>query len=100
MNFLWHKIEEKFEKIAIAFKFFSGKTTPNKISFNDFVIGLENLRVKMETKDIMDAFAYLDRNGDGYIDYCEFCLMTEEKRRGIDPFDKSAATKTQKYFES
>lgn len=32
-------------------------------------------------------FNYLDHDGDGHINYKEFCGFTEEKRRGIDPFD-------------
>lgn len=56
------------------------------------------MRVKLATKEIMLVFEYLDKNRDGYIDYHEFCNLTEEKRRGIDPFEQSSAKKTLEHF--
>ena len=50
-NLLSTKIHEKFDKVNIAYKFFAGLST-SKISFNDFVIGIENLRLKLTTKEI------------------------------------------------
>jgi len=46
----------------------------------------------------MEVFDHLDKNKDGYLDYAEFCQLSEEKRRGIDPFDFSGAKQTQPYF--
>ncbi len=80
------KISEKFEKLNQAYKFFAGITT-SKISFNDFVIGLENLRMKLATRDITAMFEALDSDRDGYISYVEFCNLSEERRRGIDPYE-------------
>lgn len=48
---LWGKIQEKFDKINHAYKFFASPSN-NKISFNDFVIAIENLRMKLTTKEI------------------------------------------------
>lgn len=53
------KISEKFEKLNQAYKFFAGLST-SKISFNDFVIGLDNLRMKLATRDITAMFEALD----------------------------------------
>lgn len=40
----------------------------------------------MSEADAMKCFAYLDLNGDGYLDYNDFCELVEEKRRKIDPY--------------
>lgn len=58
-----------------------------KITLNEFIISLENLRIKLSTKEVNDIFEYLDRDKDGCIDYKEFCNIAEEKWKGIDPFD-------------
>ncbi|CDW88969.1 ef hand family protein [Stylonychia lemnae] len=94
---IWVKIQEKYDKINHAYKFFAGLST-NKISFNDFVIGLENLRLKLTTKEINDVFNSLDQDKDGYISYLEFCNMAEERRRGIDPFHNDHQQKAQEFF--
>ena len=72
----------------------------NKISFNDFVIGIDSIGLKLATKEISDMFEYLDVNKDGYIDYQEFCNLVEERRRGIDPFDDLSGKHAQTYFKS
>jgi Ca2+-binding EF-hand superfamily protein len=84
--------------MADAYKFFAGLST-NKISFNDFVIGVENMRMKLSTKDISEMFNYLDTNKDGYINYLEFCNLSEEKRRGIDPFENDHKTYSQEFLK-
>jgi Ca2+-binding EF-hand superfamily protein len=40
----------------------------------------------MSEADAMKCFHYLDKPGDGYVDYNKFCELVEEKRRKIDPF--------------
>lgn len=32
----------------------------------------------------------MDKNGDGVIDYGEFCNLTEEKRKNLDPFENNS----------
>lgn len=58
-----------------------------KITLNEFRISLENLRMKLTTKEVQDLFEFLDQDRDGLIDYKEFCNIAEEKWKGIDPFD-------------
>ena len=87
LDMLVRKIEEKYYRVAEAFKFFASPSQSNKVTFNDFVIGLENLRLKLETKDIMKMFEYLDKDRDGHISYQEFCGLAEERRMGLDPFE-------------
>ena len=31
----------------------------------------------------------MDKNGDGVIDYGEFCNLTEDKRKNLDPFENN-----------
>ena len=59
----------------------------NKVSKNDFIYAIENLKIKMAAADVTQVFDYLDVNKDGYITYNEFCALCEEKRRDIDPFE-------------
>jgi Ca2+-binding EF-hand superfamily protein len=80
MEFIWMKIEEKFTRIADAFRFFDqeNNSTVNKNEFRD---GLERLKVKIPVKDIQRVFNYLDKNKIGYFTYQEFTGLAEEKRR-------------------
>ena len=94
------KVHEKFEKVNLAYRFFAGLTFPQKISFNDFVIGLENLRLKLSTKEVIAMFEALDQDKDGYISYNEFCELSEERRRGIDPFDSPHKKVSLQFYEN
>ena len=50
--------------------------------------------MKLSTKEINAMFEALDKDKDGYISYLEFCNLSEERRRGIDPFETSNKTVT------
>jgi len=50
------------------------------------------MRVKLQKQDIDLVFDHL-ASEQGVIYYNEFCKLTEEKRRNIDPYDHSP-TKT------
>ena len=54
----------------------------------------------MGTRDILAVFKYLDEGGDDYLDYNEFCLLYEEKRKGLDPFDKMYSKRAQEFYRS
>ncbi|CDW83424.1 ef hand family protein [Stylonychia lemnae] len=69
-----------------------------KVSFNEFMFGCENLGMKFTQKDLHQIFVYLDKNQDSMIDYNEFCNLTEEKRKNIDPFQN--AEQRQKAIDS
>ena len=58
------------------------------IDFIEFFSGLDKLRIKISETDAMRCFEYLNSKKDGLIDYNQFCQLTEERRRGIDPFSK------------
>lgn len=46
---------------------------------------MENLKVKLSSKDQLLIFNYLDKDRKGYIDYADFCNLSEERRNNIDP---------------
>ena len=50
---------------------------------------------------MLDAiFQYLDRGQKGYFSYNDFCMLSEEKRRGLDPIDNHAILSTKKDLEA
>ena len=72
------KVEEKFHSMAKAFRFFDG-SQDHFIQKNEFVRGLEFLRIKLKQSDIDAVFAYLDSDKDGRLSYNEFCKIDEKK---------------------
>ena len=80
------KIEEKFPTMAKAFLCFDFDED-RLISRAQFAKGIEGLRVKLSEDDIDKVFDYLDKDNDRHLSYQEFCGLSEEKRRNIDPFD-------------
>jgi Ca2+-binding EF-hand superfamily protein len=57
------------------------------ISLHEFYKGIDGLKVKVPKHDIDTVFNYMDKDCDGHLNYIEFCGISEEKRRNIDPFD-------------
>ena len=72
LGIIWSKIYERFPNINHAFRFFDCDYNQS-VSFNEFVQGLEYLRIKFSYEDIKKIFKYMDTNGDGHIGYDEFC---------------------------
>jgi Ca2+-binding EF-hand superfamily protein len=50
------------------------------MSKSDFMFGLDQLKVKLQSSDVSLVFEHLDKNKDGFINYQEFCGISEEKR--------------------
>ncbi len=46
---------------------------------------MEALKVKITVKELLECFSYLDRDGNGYITYNEFCGLSSERRNEQDP---------------
>ena len=81
------KIEEKFHNLNKAFLSFD-LDGDQGIQRNEFHKGIENLRVKLPKHEVDKVFDHMDQDGDGKLNYLEFCGFSEEKRRNIDPFDQ------------
>ena len=81
------KIEEKFHNLNKAFLSFD-LDGDQGIQRNEFHKGIENLRVKLPKAEVDKVFDHMDQDGDGKLNYHEFCGFSEEKRRNIDPFDQ------------
>jgi Ca2+-binding EF-hand superfamily protein len=84
LDFVWIRIQERFKNFSPAYRYFDLNFN-NRVSFNEFSRALENLKVKMSTKDQMIVFKHLDADNKGYIDYSDFCNLSEERRLKLDP---------------
>ena len=49
---------------------------------------MESLKVKMSIEDQLQCFKHLDKSMKGYIDYKDFCNLSEERRLDLDPAKK------------
>lgn len=59
LDFVWIRIQERFKKLSPAFRYFDFNFN-NRVSFNEFVRGMENLKVKISAKDQLIVFNHLD----------------------------------------
>lgn len=82
------KVGERFASVKNAFRFFDINQNLS-ISFLEFMAGLDSLCMKIPEEQAREMFKALDRNGNGDLSYAEFCNLTEERRRGIDPFQSA-----------
>ncbi len=48
-------------------------------------MALETLKVKLSSKDLLMVFNYLDAKQKGFVDYADFCNLSDERRLNIDP---------------
>lgn len=85
LDFLWLKIEERFHKVANAFRYFDINNN-GTIQLKEFEIGVHKLSTRFTRQQIKQMFNYIDTNQDGDIQYIEFCELCDECRRGIDPY--------------
>ena len=46
---------------------------------------MEGLKIKVSTADQLMVFNHLDKGGKGFIDYQDFCNLSDERRLKIDP---------------
>lgn len=86
LDLLWIKIQEKFNHIAAAYRYFDVNFN-NRVSFNEFQKGLDHLRIKYQVNEVDLIFRYLDKDRKEYISYLDFCELAEERRRRLDVFD-------------
>ena len=84
LEFIWIRIQERFKNFSPAFRFFD-KNCEGKVTFDQFVVSLETLKVKFSSKDLLMVFKYLDKEQKGYIDYADFCNLSDERRLNLDP---------------
>ena len=92
LDLLWLKISERFKGLSEAYRYFDVNFN-NRVSFSEFQKGLDHLRIKYQLNQIEDIFKYMDKDHKGYISYNDFCDLSEEKRRHLDPFDYEAQKK-------
>lgn len=84
------KLHERFKNLRSAFRFLDTNHSQS-ISLNEFAQAIDHLRLKLSFEDIVKLYRFIDKEGKGEIGYDEFTLLTEEKWRGIDPFQAMQA---------
>jgi hypothetical protein len=84
MEFIWIRVDERFKHMHAAFRFLDVNYN-NSISFAELTQGLESLKVKMSVDDQFEVFKHLDKGNKGHLNYHDFCNLSDERRRGIDP---------------
>jgi len=87
LTLLSARLMERFKKIHHAFRYFDVKSS-GFISLEDFAFALDQLSWKHTKQQAADLFKRLDLDGDGFLSYQDFCELSEEKVRDIDPFDQ------------
>jgi len=83
LDLLWLKIYEKKSSIYEAYRHFDVDFN-NRVSFAEFQKGLDHMRIKFTTDQMLSIFNYLDKDQKGFINYTDFCEMAEERRRKLD----------------
>jgi Ca2+-binding EF-hand superfamily protein len=61
-------------KTSYAFRFFDEKRR-SKISYKEFVAGIEKLRINFHKNEIKLIFNYLDMDKDKFLNYAEFLKL-------------------------
>ena len=84
MEFIWIRVMERFTAISPAFRFFD-RDLDGEIKFEEWVVALETLKVKLSSKDQLLVFKSLDQGRKGFLDYNDFCNLSDERRMKIDP---------------
>ena len=95
LEFVWVRLQERFKNFSPAFRFFDLNFN-NRVSFNEFQFGMENLKVKLSSRDQQLIFNFLDKDHKGYISYEDFTTLSPERRAGTDP----AAAMIKEYKET
>lgn len=70
-------IRERFPSFLQAYRLFNIDLSP-KLTLNNFIKGVEYLKINIDTKMIKDVFAYLDFDNSGSITYGDFAQLSEE----------------------
>lgn len=76
VNFMWVKIEERFNKTSHAFRYFDEKSR-SKISYREFEQAIAKLKIKFHKDDIKEVFNFLDQDKDKYLNYLEFSRLNQ-----------------------
>ena len=84
LEFVWIRIQERFKTFSPAFRFMD-TYMKGRVTFDQFVIALETLKVKLNSRDLLMVFNHIDEGSKGYIDYSDFCNLCDERRMKIDP---------------
>jgi Ca2+-binding EF-hand superfamily protein len=82
---VWKKIEEKFQKLNAAFRFFD-RDNQGHFGYNEFCYGLDKIGLKLTSEDLRKVFKHIDLSGDGKINFNKFIQLSEENRIDLNPY--------------
>ena len=82
----WEKLESKFKQMGKSFRHFD-RNFDGSISYKEFTIVCEELDLRFTSDELKLLFKYIDVDESGTVGYKEFINLSDEKRRGLDPFD-------------
>ena len=85
LSLVSEKLTERFANLRTAFRYLDTDHSQS-ISLNEFAQAIDFLRLKISFEDIRRLYRFMDKDGSGDIGYEEFTMLTEERWRGIDPF--------------
>lgn len=91
LSLVSNKIRERFPTVLAAFRFFDTDHCLH-ITLNDFVQGIEYLRIKISFDMIKDAFNFLDVDNKSSINYTQFSQLSYENLSKYDIIDLSIAS--------
>ena len=86
LSLVSEKLHERFQNLRTAFRYLDTDHSQS-ISLNEFAQAIDFLRLKIGFDDIKKLYRFMDKDGSGEIGYEEFTMLTEERWRGIDPFE-------------
>ncbi len=76
------RIEEKYKNYRLAFRAID-ENYDGVLNFKEFVDGFEKLGVRFSLLDFQKVFNAIDFDGNGTIDFSEFCMLNVDKSKDI-----------------
>ncbi len=73
-----NRIEEKFKDYRRCFRSFE-KVSDRFLKLNEFVIGCENIGIRLSLDEFKHVYSLLDSENIGNIDFSQFCKINSDK---------------------
>jgi len=80
IKFVHQRIEEKFKGFRQAYRSFD-KDYNGDLDLKEFIMGLENIGIKLKYQDYKMIFDTIDYDQEGEIDYNKFLLLNTDNKK-------------------